>query len=328
MTVPFFDSNPGLVNELRAMDHNSKEYKKLLRKVLLEMGGMVYLFNYLKSTDEGNSYRKKYFRNLIVTGSLIITMFVWIAIAWLLTGGKDTDQFTGTDMALFIGFITIEIANIVIMMLLAFRCRRILLQGVSFTIDNYSYENNGNIGSTLGNYNFQRAKLSKISVVVAVLVFVVIFGVRALSNGTINALLPSHTQDFSKAGLTITLTQDFHEKDVVSQTATYASSKYIVLTLKEEFKILEQSNISTDISLKEYAEDIIANNSLDATVEGNESRPYFIYSRQASGKDITYLATVFKGSDAFWIVTFACDSKNFASSQAQFMKWADTVKVS
>lgn len=328
MSVPFFESNPQIVDELRGMNHNSKEYKKHLRKVLLEMGGMVYLFNYLKSTEEGNVYRKKYFRNLIFTGSLIITMFVWIAIVWILTGGKDTDQFTGSDLALFIGFITVEIANIALMMFLAFRCRRILLQGVSFALDSYSFESSGATGSTLGTYQFQRAKINKVSIIVAVLVFVVVFGVRALSNGTISALLPARTQDFSKAGLTITLTQDFHEKDVVSQTATYASSKYVVMTLKEEFTALEKSNISTDITLKEYAQDLITNNSVDATVEGNESRPYFIYSKQINGKDYTYLATVYKGSDAFWVVTYACESKNFTSSQDQFMKWADTVKVS
>ena len=38
MTVPFFDSNPEIVNELRAMNHDTKEYKKLLKKILKYYG--------------------------------------------------------------------------------------------------------------------------------------------------------------------------------------------------------------------------------------------------------------------------------------------------
>lgn len=327
MTVPFFDSNPEIVNELRVMDHNTKEYKKILRKVLLEIGGVVYLFNYLKTTDDGNRFRRKYFHHLIATGAFLISLFVWIIVAVVLTGGKDTNQFNGTDIAFFMGFIVIEIASITLAMFFAFRCKRMLLQGVSFLIDSYRYESSGASSNTLSNYKFERSKLNKVAIVMGILTFVVVFGVIKLSNGTIDHLLTSHTQEFSKAGMTITLTQDFHEKDVVSQTATYSSSKYIVMSLKEEFQLLEQKSISTDISLKEYAEDIIANNSLDVTVEGSESRPYFVYSRQVNGKDFTYLAMVFKGSDAYWMLTFACESKDYASSQKQFMKWADTVKV-
>jgi hypothetical protein len=69
MTLPFFDSNPEIVNELRAMDHNTREYKKILQKVLQEIGGVIYLFNNLKTTDDGNRFRRKYFHNLIAAGT-------------------------------------------------------------------------------------------------------------------------------------------------------------------------------------------------------------------------------------------------------------------
>jgi hypothetical protein len=326
MAIPFFDSNPQIVSELKTMDHGTREYKKLLQKVLMEIGGFTFLLNHLKTTEDGNRLRRKYFHNLIAAGAFIIAMFVWIFVAVILTGGKDLDQFSGSDMAFFIGFLVIEIASIFGAMFFAFRGKGVLLQGVSFLIDNYGYEN-GASGNTLSNYKFERFKINKVAMIVGALVFVVVFGALKISDGTFDRLFSSQAQEFAKSGLTITLTKDFSEQNVVSQTATYISSKYVVITLKEEFQIFEQNNLSTDITLKEYAEDIIANNSLDSTVEGNESKPYFIYNRQVSGKDITYLAMVYKGSDAFWIVTFACESGDYESSQKQFMKWADTVKV-
>jgi len=38
--------------------------------------------------------------------------------------------------------------------------------------------------------------------------------------------------------------------------------------------------------------------------------------------------TVYRGSDAYWMVTFACETKNYAAAEAQFLKWADSVEVS
>lgn len=325
MSVSFFDSNPGIVDELRAMDHDTREYKKQLRKVLMEIGGVGVVFSHLKTSDEGNRIRRKYFHQLIAAGAFLVGMFIWIVVAVVLTGGKEIDRFSDADAAFFIGFIVMEIASITLSMLFAFRCNRLLLQGVSFLIDHYRQEDSIAGGNTLGNYKFEKSKVNKIAMVVMVLSFILIYGIIKFGDGTIDRLLASNPQEFSKAGLTITLTQDFHEMEVVSQTATYFTPECVVTSLKEEFTLFEQNDLPTDISLKEYAEIIISNNALDTKIEGNESRPCFVYGRQANGKDYTYLATVFKGSDAFWMVTFACESKNYASSQEQFIEWADTI---
>lgn len=327
MNVPFFDFNPEIVSELRGKDHHSKAYKKLLQKVLIEIGGPVYLLNNLKTTEDGDRLRKKYFQQLIVSGVFIIAMFVWIVLALVLIGDKEIDQFVGSDIAIFIGFIAIECISVFLALFFAFRCKGQLLQGVSYLIDNYQQENSGTGSQTLSSYKFERSKVNKIAIIVAVAAFVIVYGVISLGNGTISHLFSAKTQEFTKAGMSITLTQDFHEQEVVSQTATYASSKYIVICLKEEFLALEQGNVPSDISLTEYAEAIIMNNSIEAEVAGSENRPEFVYSRQINGKEFSYLVTVFRGSDAYWTVSFACESKNFESSQKQFSAWADTVKV-
>ncbi|MEA4890220.1 MAG: hypothetical protein VB070_12230 [Clostridiaceae bacterium] len=172
-------------------------------------------------------------------------------------------------------------------------------------------------------------RVNKTTITVATIIIVIVaFRFSALSKNWFADQTASKPQEFSKAGMTITLTQDFAEKEVVSQTAAYISSQYIVVSMKEETQLLEQNDVAADISLREYAECIIANNELDTTIEGIESQPYFIYSQHLNGKDISYLAVMFKGSDAYWVVTFACETQYFASSREQFMKWADTVKIS
>lgn len=327
MTIPFFDSNLEILNELRAMDHNSKEYKKLLPKILLEIGGMPFLFNSLKTKDDGKLLVKKYYNNLAATGSFITLMFICIIFVYIITGGKDTNQFNISDVAFFVGGIIFVIVSCILTMVFAFRCKRILLDGVSFLIDIYKFELNSKTGETLGNYKFEKSKINKIAIVVGIAIFVFISTGIPLTNSAINKLFMTQSQEFSKAGMTITLTQEFHEIDQVTQTATYSTSKYLVMSFKEEFNILEQSNISTDISLKEYAKEIIAYNSLDTVIGGSENRPNFVYTEQTNGKEYTYMATVFKGSDAYWSVTFACETKDYKSAQEQFIRWADTVKV-
>lgn len=327
MTVPFFDSNPEIVNELKAMDHSTKEYKKQLRKVFQEIGGLIYLFNNLKTTDDGKRFRRKYVHHLIATGAFIISMFVWIILAAILIGDKEFDQFNIADIAFFIGFISFEIVSVFFGLFIAFRSNRVLLDGLSYLIDSYKYENSEPTGNTLINYKFVRYKINKFAIIISILSFVVVYGAIMIGSGIIKNLSASSIQEFSKAGMTIALTQDFQEKDIVSQTATYLSSKYIVICLKEDFKILEQNNISSDISLNEYAEIVISSNSIVTNIEGNESRPYFVYSQQISGKDYKYLAIAFKGSDAYWTVTFVCESKNYESSKEQLLKWADTIKI-
>ena len=75
---------------------------------------------------------------------------------------------------------------------------------------------------------------------------------------------------FTKAGLSITLTAGFTEKEMMSKTAYYESKSAIVTVLKEEFSLFESVNISTDISLREYAQLVITQNMLEAEPEERE----------------------------------------------------------
>ena len=63
------------------------------------------------------------------------------------------------------------------------------------------------------------------------------------------SFLGPQDKSFSKAGMTITLTDEFAEQDLVTQTAYYVSQEAIVTTLKED-----GSTIGDSYTVKEYAE--------------------------------------------------------------------------
>ena len=139
-------------------------------------------------------------------------------------------------------------------------------------------------------------------------------------------LAKAKDKDFSKAGMTITLTDQFTEQENVSQTVYYVSLTSIVTGLKEETKIFEDAGYGS-LTLKEYAELVIKGNSLNSQVSEKDGLTYFTYEKSVSGKDYKYYATVFKGADAFWLIQFGCEQKNFDKYQPDYVKWAKTVQV-
>lgn len=129
---------------------------------------------------------------------------------------------------------------------------------------------------------------------------------------------------FEKAGMKITLTTDFYEKELASQTAYYESSSVIVTALKEEFSLMTGLSTST---VSEYTDMVLTNNRLSAsklTREGKEYM-YFTYEKTVSGKNFYYLATTHKSGDAFWLIQFACVASDKDEYSTQFLEWADTI---
>jgi hypothetical protein len=328
MGIPFFDSNPAIVDELRAMDHGSRAYRKTLQKVLLEIGGLPNLFTALKASPEGDRIRRKYIRQIIVACILILSMFLWIGIAALLVGDAWDQPIVGVQVGYFVVFLAFEIASVSLAMVFAFRGRRTLFEGLGFLVDTYSRETEGSQGQTLTSYRFERTKVNRIAIVLGIAIPVLVFTGFTVFNAFLGKVDDAQPKDFSKAGLTITLTQAFKERDAVSQTATYVSQRDLVFTLKEDFPSLADVGIPSDTTLRDYASFILENNGIDATLLGSEARPWFTYSHQANGKEYSYLVTVYRGSDAYWVVSFACESGRYTASEAQFQKWADTVKLS
>lgn len=132
---------------------------------------------------------------------------------------------------------------------------------------------------------------------------------------------------FSKDGLSITLTEDFIEQEIEPFTATYATSKYFVSTLKEDFSVFEQAEISTDISENEYAKIVMENNKIEGEPKETDGIITFSYENDDSGEAFSYLTTVKKGTNAFWVIQLACKSDIYEENKEQLLTWAKTITV-
>ncbi len=127
---------------------------------------------------------------------------------------------------------------------------------------------------------------------------------------------------FTKEGMSITLTGQFVEQEYVTQTVCYVSPKVVVTALKEEFTMLAGFE---GWSLVEYASTTIANNKLNCRYYGAKGYVYFVFEKEVSGKDYTYYAACYKSTDAFWLVQFGCETKNYEDLQDTMIKYAESV---
>ena len=136
-------------------------------------------------------------------------------------------------------------------------------------------------------------------------------------------------KNFSGNGFSITLTENFQEKEIISVTNYYQSINAIVTALKEEFTLLEAVGINKDSTIEEYANVIAYNNQKDYDFKKNTDLDYlyFTYEATVSGKDYYYYAVIKKGSDSFWLINFACLKGDADDFQPKFEKWASTIKV-
>lgn len=133
--------------------------------------------------------------------------------------------------------------------------------------------------------------------------------------------------DFSKAGMTVTLTDAFAEKEYVSYTACYESAEISVMALKEEYTLFDNTDFSSASSLEEYAGLVWNANQFTGAVplvtDGNLQ--YFEFDRSANGNEYTYRAYVFKAADGFWLVQFVSRADRYAELADTMHAYAATV---
>ena len=137
------------------------------------------------------------------------------------------------------------------------------------------------------------------------------------------SLFEPDEKSFSKAGMTVTLTEAFVEQDVVNYTATYVSTKIMVYALKEEFSLLGSE---TD-TLDKYIDLIKEINDFDDKVETDEGLKYIIVETEGNGDKYTYIVAFYEADDAFWMIQFGTKSSNFDKYKDDMIKYAKSVKI-
>lgn len=132
---------------------------------------------------------------------------------------------------------------------------------------------------------------------------------------------------FSRAGMTLTLTDAFAEKEYVTYTACYESADLSVMALKEEYSLFDNTDFSSASTLEEYAGLVWSANQFAGNVplvtEGDLR--YFEFERSANGNDYTYRAYVYKAADGFWLVQFVSRADRYAELRDTMQDYAASV---
>lgn len=132
-------------------------------------------------------------------------------------------------------------------------------------------------------------------------------------------------KDFSAKGMTITLTDEFKAASYEGFTQGYESNSAVMFALKEDFAGFAGFE---DYSLEDYAQLVAQANHVDpSTVKTGQGFLYYSFVNQGSdGTEFYYVATLHKGTDAFWLIQFATPAADQDKMHDQFLTWAGSVR--
>ena len=129
-------------------------------------------------------------------------------------------------------------------------------------------------------------------------------------------------KQFTKDGMTITLTDEFQERpSKLGFDAYYTSDFCGVVVLKEPFTLEEGLK---DRSLETYIQNVIINNGHTNVKPKNIDGLWYYKSTSDTSCNYSY---TYKGSDAFWIVQFICRPSDEVLYKDLFYLWAETVEI-
>ena len=136
-------------------------------------------------------------------------------------------------------------------------------------------------------------------------------------------------KDFTYQGMTVTLTNRFKEMQYEGYTVCYGSPDVMVIVLKESFSL--QAGLD-QMTLDEYAKLVHQANASKSPSEitkheGFQSMEYD-FLNEKENKTYSYFSTMFKGTDAFWLIQFACLEKDYEANKDTFLTYANSIKFS
>lgn len=134
-------------------------------------------------------------------------------------------------------------------------------------------------------------------------------------------------KEFVAAGLHLTLTEEFAEKQHVAYTLYAESADLLVLGLKEEYTLFENTDFSGQTAPEQYAALVWSSNQLEGEVPLEEDGDllWFEYDQHVNGADYRYRAYVYKDNEGFWLLQFAARANEFDGLTAVMGEYAASV---
>ncbi len=169
-----------------------------------------------------------------------------------------------------------------------------------------------------------RKKGLKKGLTVLIIAFVVGLAIGFTISFISNLPPKGEPKTFAEAGMQITLTDKFEEFDAESQTVCYQSSDVMVMALKEEFSIYEGLS---DLSMNDYIDLVFAaNDQLTQSKLQRENGLVFFEYEATNGATYKYRAYLFKTDDAFWMIQFVAEDKDFSEYTDEIDEWAQSIQ--
>jgi hypothetical protein len=132
---------------------------------------------------------------------------------------------------------------------------------------------------------------------------------------------------FSLDEFSITLTDEYGLTPHVSYFVSYETAdKRAVLVTRDKKEVVEGIAGKNDLSCKEYADLVIATNKKGSDPKEKDGIVYYTYETLTDGIHYTYLATAHKSENAYWLVQFVCEKKEYNDRKDDFFRYAKSVK--
>lgn len=134
---------------------------------------------------------------------------------------------------------------------------------------------------------------------------------------------------FSKAGMRITLTDEFYENAYYNITAHYemGDEDVTVAATKEEFSMIIAAGDEIPESAEAYAALIMEDNDIAADIlTTDDGIVYFTFKRTPYDIEYVYYAAVFETDNAFWLFQFGCEAEEENAYKDRFIKWMRSIQ--
>ena len=140
-------------------------------------------------------------------------------------------------------------------------------------------------------------------------------------------LLMPKDKDFSFEELTITMTtqfikDDYEQDEYGCEEWSYASFNTVAMFERNPIDIVIDELVEADA--KTFARFILTDDKIE--VNEKDGLVYHSYERFLEGEDYYFITYTFKSSEAFWLVTFACKSKEKDARLEEYNAMAKSVK--
>jgi len=133
----------------------------------------------------------------------------------------------------------------------------------------------------------------------------------------------------AQTGITLQMQAGMRLSAEDSVSCLYSGQSCMMSALREEFADYAQMGHDPQaMTVEDYAHLVQQANDLQQTFLPDENGNLHVtYTNTSGNTEYFYYATVRKGSDAFWVVNFACNSRQKDAYLPLFIRWSDTIAV-